>query len=159
MYSAAPVGRFVLEVHGENPAIWPVSDALCIALQIINHLQDCKADYRLLNRVYIPEASFRRHGITETALAEPCASPALRECIADLTEETQILLAPAALSAHIKDVRLALEVSVIEKVARNLLDVLHMRDPLSERVHLTGLQYAGLAAKAVVGFAFKKITG
>ena len=39
--SAAPVGRFVLDVHGEDPAIWPASDALCSALQVINHLQDC----------------------------------------------------------------------------------------------------------------------
>ena len=39
--SAAPVGRFVLDVHGEDPSIWPASDALCSALQIINHLQDC----------------------------------------------------------------------------------------------------------------------
>ena len=40
-YSAMPVGRFVLDVHGESPATWPAYDALCAALQIINHLQDC----------------------------------------------------------------------------------------------------------------------
>ena len=42
-YSAAPVGRFVLDVHGESESTWPASDALCTALQIINHLQDCGA--------------------------------------------------------------------------------------------------------------------
>ena len=40
-YSAMPVGRFVLDVHGESRATWPASDAVCAALQIINHLQDC----------------------------------------------------------------------------------------------------------------------
>jgi phytoene/squalene synthetase len=40
-YSAMPVGRFVLDVHGESQATWPANDALCAALQIINHLQDC----------------------------------------------------------------------------------------------------------------------
>jgi squalene synthase HpnC len=47
-YSAMPVGRFVLDVHGESRTTWPASDALCAALQIINHLQDCGADYRCL---------------------------------------------------------------------------------------------------------------
>ena len=53
-YSAAPVGRFVLDLHGESPALWPLNDALCAALQVINHLQDCAKDYRQLDRVYIP---------------------------------------------------------------------------------------------------------
>ena len=44
--SAAPVGRFVLDVHEEDPSMWAASDALCSALQIINHLQDCAEDYR-----------------------------------------------------------------------------------------------------------------
>ena len=44
--SAMPVGRFVLDVHGEEPAPGAASDALCAALQMINHLQDCAADYR-----------------------------------------------------------------------------------------------------------------
>src|SRR6185312_17187302 len=52
-YSAMPVGRFVLDVHGEDPATWPANDALCAALQIINHLQDCAKDYQELDRVYI----------------------------------------------------------------------------------------------------------
>ena len=50
-----PVGRFVLDVHGESQSLWPANDALCAALQVINHLQDCAKDYRELNRVYIPE--------------------------------------------------------------------------------------------------------
>ncbi len=54
-YSAMPVGRFVLDVHGETESLWPANDALCAALQVINHLQDCAKDYRELNRVYIPE--------------------------------------------------------------------------------------------------------
>ena len=45
-YSAMPVGRFVLDVHGESRSTWPANDALCAALQIINHLQDCGKDYR-----------------------------------------------------------------------------------------------------------------
>ncbi len=54
-YSAMPVGRYVLDVHGEDRSTWPANDALCAALQVINHLQDCKKDYQALNRVYVPE--------------------------------------------------------------------------------------------------------
>ena len=54
-YSAMPVGRFVLDVHGEPQSLWPANDALCAALQVINHLQVCAKDYRELGRVYIPE--------------------------------------------------------------------------------------------------------
>src|SRR5215472_1731947 len=57
-FSAMPVGRFVLDVHGESRSIWPANDALCAALQVINHLQDCAKDYRNLDRVYIPLDAF-----------------------------------------------------------------------------------------------------
>ena len=62
-YSAMPVGRFVLDVHGEGQSLWPANDALCAALQVINHLQDCAKDYRELNRVYIPEPLLTGAGI------------------------------------------------------------------------------------------------
>ena len=61
-YSAMPVGRFVLDVHGESRATWGANDALCAALQIINHLQDCGKDYRALDRVYIPRDAFAASG-------------------------------------------------------------------------------------------------
>ncbi len=75
-YSAMPVGRFVLDVHGESRATWPASDALCAALQIINHLQDCGADYKQLNRVYIPLDAFARHGAEVSGLAAAKAAAA-----------------------------------------------------------------------------------
>ncbi len=83
-YSAMPVGRFVLDVHGESQATWPANDALCAALQIINHLQDCAKDYRELDRVYIPRDALAAHGLTVEALAAPRASPALMQCMQDL---------------------------------------------------------------------------
>ena len=43
--SASPVGRFLCDLHGEDKALYPFSDALCNALQVINHLQDCAGDY------------------------------------------------------------------------------------------------------------------
>ena len=53
-YSASPVGRQLLDLHGESRDTWVASDALCSALQVLNHLQDCAEDYRELDRVYVP---------------------------------------------------------------------------------------------------------
>src|SRR5471032_2907554 len=83
-YSAMPVGRFVLEVHGERQSLWPANDALCAALQVINHLQDCAKDYRELNRVYIPEPLLTAAGIWVEALGEDKANPALARVISAL---------------------------------------------------------------------------
>ena len=91
-YSAMPVGRFVLDVHGESRDTWPANDALCAALQIINHLQDCAKDYRDLNRVYIPEDALAAAGVDITALAAPAASPALKNVVAGLARKNALLL-------------------------------------------------------------------
>ena len=134
--SANPVGRFVLDVHGESRALWPLNDALCSALQIINHLQDCAKDYRSLNRVYIPMDGFAAAGIGPEHLAGDHASPALKGLIASLARQTfDLLLRSRAFAAGIRDARLAVEVSVIQALAESLCRRLMNRDPLSERVH------------------------
>jgi squalene synthase HpnC len=135
-YSASPVGRFVLDVHGEARALWPLNDALCNALQVINHLQDCAKDYRTLDRVYIPLDVLAAHGIGPESLAGSQASPALRAVIASLAQRTGALLAQSyPLASRIADRRLALEVGVIQALAENLVLRLQRRDPLSQRVH------------------------
>jgi squalene synthase HpnC len=145
-YSAMPVGRFVLDVHGESHATWRANDALCAALQIINHLQDCGRDYRNLNRVYVPQDAFDRHGARVEALGQSKASPELRSCLADLARRTAVLLDEAEpFSAQVNDLRLGLEISVIYRIARLLTQKLLRRDPLSERVHMSTAGYAGAA--------------
>jgi squalene synthase HpnC len=136
-YSAMPVGRFVLDVHGEDEALWPLSDAICAGLQINNHLQDCAADYRRLDRVYVPLEDLAAHGIGPEALAAPRASPALRACLRGLAGRTRALLDEgAALPEMIADPRLGLEIAVIVRLAKRINDLLLERDPLSESVHL-----------------------
>jgi len=150
-YSAMPVGRFVLDVHGESRATWPASDAICAALQIINHLQDCAADYRNLDRVYIPLDALAACGIGVEALGAAKASPELRRCLARLAERTGALLQQGdALPNLVEDWRLALEISVIQTLAQRLTRILTKRDPLSERVHLGKLGVAGVSLLAVL---------
>lgn len=145
--SAMPVGRFVLDVHGESREIWPANDALCSALQIINHLQDCGKDYRLLDRVYIPLDT----GVNVEDLGGVRATPALRAILGGLVERTRGLLDQSAgFSALIRDRRLAAEVAVIQRLAISLCERLAMHDPLSERVHHRKMEVAMLSIWAAV---------
>jgi len=157
-YSAMPVGRFVLDVHGESRAIWPQSDALCAALQVINHLQDCGKDIRALDRVYVPLDSLERAGITPDALKARVASKALLSVIHELAQNTAGLLKEAQpFSDLIRDRRLALEVSVIQALAEDLNLRLLERDPLSDRVHHQRSEVLGLALRAVARFAGRRV--
>jgi squalene synthase HpnC len=151
-YSAMPVGRFVLDVHGENRSTWPANDALCAALQVINHLQDCKEDYLNLDRVYLPLDALAAGGTSVEALGEPRASPALIGCLHRLAERTERLLGESdVFAAMIDDWRLSLEVSVINTLAHRLVRMLKARDPLSERVELHASAIAGLTTVAIIG--------
>lgn len=147
--SAMPVGRFVLDVHGEDRATWPLSDALCAALQIINHLQDCAKDYRAIDRVYIPADMLARHGGTIEDLAAPKATPGLRAAIIEATEGAAALLRESAGFARaIRSRRLAMEVAVIQRLAEDLTRRLLARDPLSETVHHSSGEAALLGLRA-----------
>ena len=69
--SASPVGRYLLDLHGERPELYAYSDPLCDALQVLNHVQDCQDDFRALNRVYLPLDSFAAAGIGVAELDRP----------------------------------------------------------------------------------------
>lgn len=152
--SAMPVGRFVLDVHGEDRKTWAASDKLCAALQIINHLQDCGKDYRDLDRVYIPADAMTAHAANIDMLGETRAPAPLRATIVDLVTRTRGLLAESAIfPSQVRDLRLAMNVAAIQKLAEKLTAGLLVRDPLSEKVHasksgfvLIALLAAGAAA-------------
>jgi squalene synthase HpnC len=155
-HSAMPVGRYVLDVHGEPQSTWPANDALCAALQIINHLQDCGKDYRNLDRVYIPLDALAKAGIGPEALAAGASSPALRSVIGGLAERTRSLLQVSRpFAGLIGDTRLALEVAVIQSLAEDLTAKLMRRDPLTERVHHTKLEAMSLALGTVLRFCVR----
>ncbi|HXQ08030.1 MAG TPA: squalene synthase HpnC [Bradyrhizobium sp.] len=136
-YSAMPVGRFMLDVHGESTSTWAASDALCAGLQINNHLQDCGKDYRELNRVYLPRDALAAAGASVEALGQKQASAPLLQCLHSMAAQTEILLDESKpLSAEVRDLRLGLEISVIQAFADKIVRLLKVRDPLSQTVHL-----------------------
>jgi squalene synthase HpnC len=155
-YSAMPVGRFVLDTHGEDRATWPASDALCAALQVINHLQDCAKDYRELDRVYLSQDALAANGAGVEELSAPRASPGLRAVIVGMARRTGDLLEISRpLARLVRDARLSYEVALIQRIAEDLTRTLVTCDPLSERVHHRPHEVARLAILA----GFDQIAG
>jgi squalene synthase HpnC len=159
-YSAMPVGRFMLDVHGESTSTWAASDALCAGLQINNHLQDCGKDYRNLNRVYLPRDALAAAGASVEALAQARASAPLLQCLHSLAARTEALLQEGrSLSAGVKDFRLGLEISVIQAFADRIVRLLKVRDPLSQTVHLGPIELLAYSAAGVAGEMTRRMVG
>jgi squalene synthase HpnC len=136
-YSASPVGRQLLDLHGESRATWPASDALCSALQVLNHLQDCADDYRLLDRVYVPVTDLSAEGIGVETLASSASCARLRRVLDHMLDRTDVLVATArGLPPLVVSSGLRWESAVIVGLAKRLLRRLRRGDPLVRRVKL-----------------------
>jgi squalene synthase HpnC len=155
--SAMPVGRYVLDVHGEDRATWPANDALCAALQVINHLQDCGKDFRNIDRVYLPADAMAAHGARVDELGAERASPGLRAAIVATAKRTRGLLEQSApFASLIRDRRLAAEVAAIQRLAEGLVARLETHDPLAEKVHHGKAEAALIAASAALPVLFRR---
>jgi squalene synthase HpnC len=159
-YSAMPVGRFMLDVHGESTSTWTASDALCAALQINNHLQDCGKDYKNLNRVYLPLDALEAAGASVEALALSKAPGSLLQCLHALAARTETLLREGKpLSSEVRDFRLGLEVAVIQAFAEKIVRLLKVRDPLSERVHLNPVELLAYSVGGAASETLRRASG
>lgn len=79
--SANPVGELVLHVFGaRTPERVALSDRICTALQVIEHLQDIAEDYRA-GRIYLPAEDMARFHVTEQQLADRHADESLRRLV------------------------------------------------------------------------------
>ncbi len=154
--SAAPVGRYLLDLHGEDAADYQASDPLCNALQVLNHLQDCKNDYRELDRVYLPGDWMASNGVAVGDLAADRASAGMRAVLdLSLDEVEELMKTARTLPGRLKSRRLAMESAVIIRLADRLMALLRNGDPIAGRVALgkTDFAFCGLRgiASAWVG--------
>jgi farnesyl-diphosphate farnesyltransferase len=135
--SAMPVGRHVLDLHGEGRQGWDASDALCTALQVLNHLQDCARDLKELDRCYLPRELLAAHRASVEDLRRPAASPGIRGVLDALLDQCDELNHTARfLPRRTLDRRLRLETAVIVGLSRRLAKRLRAGDPLATRVKL-----------------------
>ena len=150
-YSASPVGRQLLDLHGESRDTWLASDALCSALQVLNHLQDCADDYRNLDRVYLPLDLMGEAGIGVEALTAPKSNPSLRRVIDRLLDSTDRLIIDAGkLPGGIAARGLRWESATIVALAGRLSRRLRRRDPLATRVALSKGDFAAALLAGIV---------
>ena len=136
-FSAVPVGRYVLDVHGERPNTHSPSDALCTSLQILNHLQDCAKDLRDLDRCYLPQTVLDHFGASIEQLRLPTETPALRRVFITLLDRVDRMNhAASELPEIVRNRRLRVETAVIHGLAKRLARRLVHNDPLAGRVKL-----------------------
>ncbi|EKE75596.1 squalene/phytoene synthase family protein [Oceanibaculum indicum] len=136
-HSAAPVGRFLLDLFGEDRTLRPHSDALCAALQVLNHVQDCGRDYRALDRLYLPKDWLDAEGATPDMLAVSQTSPALRRTLDRVLDATAALLAVSCpLLPDIRNRGLRIQAATTQIGAEALLARLRQQDPLTRHVRL-----------------------
>ena len=155
--SAAPVGRYLLDLHGEDPVGWLASDPLCNALQVLNHLQDCKDDYLSLDRVYLPQDWLDAEGTKVEALAERVASPAMRAVLDRALDRIEALMVSArTLPSRLESRRLAMESAVIVRLADRLAARLRGNDPIAGRVALGRWDFARCGLGGIVAGALRR---
>jgi len=150
--SAASVGRVMMDIHGETAtADIEGSDALCNALQMLNHVQDCKKDYLALDRVYLPEPWLKEAGGGVEDLANSHASPAVRAVIDRCLDQVDTLLARArAMPATVKRRRFRVECALIVQLALALSKKLRRQDPMAQRVKVSKLGWLWCGARAII---------
>jgi farnesyl-diphosphate farnesyltransferase len=149
-YSAMPVGRYVLDLHGEARETWDPSDALCVVLQVLNHLQDGRKDLLALDRCYLPQDLLARLGGQVEDLRATAETPGLRAVFNVLLDECDRMTETAALlPRRTRDRRLRLETAVIVGLARRLARRLRAADPVAARVKLTRTDAIGAVLAAL----------
>lgn len=158
--SANPVGRYLLNLHGEDPAGYAASDALCTALQILNHLQDCRNDYHELDRVYLPLDWLRAEGLDVTVLDRDTSPPGFRRLLDRCLDGVDDLMEEAGqLPGQLRSPRLAMESAVIVQLARRLTKRLRAGDPLAGRVALSRGDFIACGIKGIWGVQLGRLFG
>ncbi len=157
--SANPVGRYLLDLHQESPDAYPASDALCSALQILNHLQDCADDYAQLNRVYLPMDWLIAEGLTEDILRAKSMPTSIRRVVDRCLDNVDLLLQDAALlPQQLKNRGLAMESAVILRLAVRLSGRLRNRDLLASKVALHKLDFIDCGLRGALSVFFRRLS-
>lgn len=137
-FSAAPVGRFMLAIHNENPSTYLPANALCAALQIVNHIQDLKYDAKILKRVYIPLDLQKKFKVTPASLLKNKASANLQRLIKEMLNRVNGLMKDAEiLPAIVKSRRLRLEICIINSLTNIMVKKIECGDVLAKEIKLS----------------------
>ena len=144
-FSANPVGRFVIDAVNERKnieKIYEASDSLCTALQIINHIQDCKKDFKELNRVYIPESFFKKYSVDKKILRKSKSGENFERLKIEIIDNVLTSLRKTKLGLRkIQSWRLRKETLIILNIAKRLCNLLKINDPLEKQIKLSRIDF------------------
>tara|TARA_B100001939_G_C16939763_1_gene617804 strand:- start:1125 stop:2006 length:882 start_codon:yes stop_codon:yes gene_type:complete len=144
-FSANPVGRFVIDAVNERKnieKIYEASDSLCTALQIINHIQDCKKDFKELNRVYIPESFFKKYSVDKKILRKSKSIENFERLKIEIVDNVLVSLRKTKLGLReIQSWRLRKETLIILNIAKRLCNLLKINDPLEKQIKLSRIDF------------------
>jgi len=133
-YAAAPMGRFVLDLHGEDRTAWPAAEALCSALALVGQIRNCQADRPL----HLPQEWLTEAGVQPEDILAPRSTPGLRRVFARLLDGVDRLHeAAASLPRQIRNRGLRLEAACAFAMSRRLAARLRRGDPLAGRIELS----------------------
>jgi len=150
-FGAAPIGRFLIELHGEDPASVRAAETFYSAKLVLRRLQNCKADYLTHDRVYLPGDWMKRAGIDASALAQSRTNPALRQVFDQMLDGALEMIgdARAGLGGLAdRTFRIAMQTEIAS--AKRLAASLRRSDPLARPV---GLSRPAVLFCIVVGHA------
>ena len=154
-YSAAPVGKFMLAVHQENPSTYLPATSLCVALQIVNHIQDLKYDVSLLKRLYLPADIMKKYHLSRDDLTQNKSSISLQKAVKHIMEKTLGLVKEGSiLPALIKNTGLRIEVCIILSLTNIMIKKILKGDILSKEIKLSHLDWL----RGIVSGIYKGLT-
>lgn len=141
-FAAAPIGRHMLELVGEDdPRCRAASDALCAALGILKQLRDFREPTLHDNRHWVPESFLADASITHSHLGALMAKGQTRAVLDRILDGIeQLLNAAEPLPYRVRSWRLRSHICVVQCRARALADCFRARDPLGARVGLAWWQ-------------------
>ena len=137
--SANPVGRLLLHLFKRTTdSDLRASDAICSALQLVNHWQDVDLDYTKDNRVYLPQDEMARFGVSERHLQEKICDGAWQALMKFQVDRARALMLSGANLGKTLPGRVGLEIRatvqgglrILEKIERAGYDVFRRRPVL-----------------------------
>jgi squalene synthase HpnC len=136
--SANPVGRLMLALYGvQGERDLRESDAICTALQLINFWQDVAIDIAK-GRIYIPQDSLARFGVTAQDIEQGRTAPAWRALMAfEVARAREMILSGAPLALRLPgrigwELRMVVQggLRILEMIERVEYDVFRRRPRL-----------------------------
>jgi phytoene/squalene synthetase len=137
-FAAAPIGQFLVELHGEDRTSARAAESLFTAKHILRRIQRSKADYIGLDRVYLPGDWMRRAGVEPAALGESRVSPNLRRVFDQTLDgvDDMIVIAGSGLTAlSDRQFRIAMQTELA--AVRRFAAALRRSDPLRRPISLS----------------------